>query len=76
MAIIQQANFGDILIGGATVVLIKYRDGGFAVGRYLPPGIDIAPSLYRGNSGTEAEARELFAQCCAYVEKLGYAPRK
>ena len=75
MAIKQERNFGDLSTGGATVVLISYKDGTFAVGRYLPAGMDIAPSLYRGKSGTEAEALDLFARCCAYVEGLGF-PRK
>jgi hypothetical protein len=73
--VLENVIFGDILTGRAVVNLIRFKDGSYAVGRHLPPGIDVAPSCYRGKNGTEAEAREMFAACCAYVERLGY-PRQ
>ena len=67
---IKAEEFGDILTGEAKVKLLMADDGSYIVGRYLPAGMDIAPSFYwRLNETTGAE---MFDNVCKYVSSLGF----
>jgi hypothetical protein len=66
----QTETFGDALSTGIARLSIKsLTDGRFAVVRYLPCGMDIAPQVY-GRFDTLAEAQTCFGLKRPAVAKL------
>lgn len=51
--------FGNVMTGTASLTISPLTDGRFAVVRYLPCGMDIAPHVY-GRFETRAEAQTCF----------------
>ena len=61
--------FGNIMTGIASLTITPLTDGRFAVVRYLPCGMDIAPHVY-GRFDTRDEAQGCFDSKRASVAKM------
>lgn len=61
--------FGNLMTGTASLTVTRLVDGRFAVVRYLPCGMDIAPTVY-GRFDTREEAMVCFNQKRAGVAKM------
>ena len=72
MSTLIKQHFGDYRTGEATVILIDTKDGNYIIGRYLPAGMDIAPSFYKYLQGDETSALRRFKAICCAVESMGF----
>lgn len=61
--------FGNMMTGIASLTISPLKDGRFAVVRYLPCGMDIAPTVY-GRFATREAAQTCFNEKRILVAKM------